>query len=279
MTLQVPGFSQLVGKTFTGLYHTWTIGSYLENDSGAFVFDVKKENDEEDYFLKLEPHSWGTLFTEFHFLVRSKDNKFLLPLIDFGTRISIDGTAMRAIIIPKKKFCFQARFLIRIEFFKTFDNIKSFYTKIIKSIESINAMGYVNGDIKPKNIVFNEIDDPYIVDFGLVKNFLNSNYVKKKTNQNGTPQYMSLDAHKGIVSQRSDLISFGFVLFEILEKKRLYWEKKTGSDLIYWKELFIKNEDERFYKDPYLIKYFTIVNSRDVNERPLFEELLNIFNS
>ena len=137
----------------------------------------------------------------------------------------------------------------------------------------------MNGDIKPKNIVFDDIKNPYIIDFGLVANFEKAKYERKKEYQNGTLVYMSIDSHLGIVSQRSDLESFGYILYQILEKKELPWDGINGyKTVLYMKKKFIENISFEFYKNPFLIKYFSIINSKNYDETPLFKELYKVFN-
>lgn len=279
MGLVVDNFGDLLGKTVYTNSQAWEIISYLKNDSDANIFIVKKENDKQEYILKLEPRTSGQLFCEFHFLLKLKKNELFLPLIDFGVQLTVGDEYQRSIVIPKKKYCLQNDFVFQDHLFDNKSNIKSFYKKIIKSIEHLNSNGWVNGDIKPKNIVFDKISDPYIIDFGLVDRLSESNYIKNKKKMNGTLEYMSNDAHEGIISQRTDLVSFGFILYKILEKKELPWEKVSMKNAISMKRSFLENENEAFYTNPILIKYFTLVNSRKIDERPKFKELINLFNS
>lgn len=280
MEYKYSSFRNIVGQTLSALKYQWKIISYIENDSCANVYVVRKDNDNEDYLLKLEPYESGQLFTEFHFLNRLNrfENNYFLKLIDFGIKIIIDGVRQRNIVLLKKRFCFQEGFKLKLIFFTSPCDIKNFYIKIINSIVFLNSIKYVNGDIKPKNIVFDDIQNPYIIDFGLVANFERSNYIKKKEYQNGTLVYMSRDAHLGIISQRTDVESFGFVLYQILEKKKLPWNDITTHKKVFnMKNKFIKNISFEFYKNPYLIKYFSIIDSKKCNETPLFEDLYNVF--
>lgn len=274
MFTDIENFESLKNRIISTSRESWRVLKYLENDSDAQIYVVKRKNDKREYVLKLEPKTSGPLFCEFNFLIRLLKNEFFLPLIDFGVQLSVNNIPQRGIILPKKKYCLQVDLVLQTGFFITYENKKSFYKKIIKSIEYLNSIGYVNGDIKPKNIVFDDINNPYIIDFGLVENYVRSNYVSLEVNENGTIEYMSPDAHDGIISQRTDLISFGFILYMIFEEKELPWLGSSTKETIKMKKLFMENKGNAFYTNQFLINYFTLVNSRKVNERPWFNELL-----
>ena len=98
-------FKDIKGKTLYSLRYKWKVISYLNNDSFAHVYIIRKEDDVEDYFLKLEPSNSGPLFCEFHFLnkLKHKENNYFLKLIDFGLKININGVKQRSIVLQKKK--------------------------------------------------------------------------------------------------------------------------------------------------------------------------------
>lgn len=75
---------------------------------------------------------------------------------------------------------------------------------------------FVHRDIKPGNIMFDESGNAILTDFGLVKGEQFSQLTLKDTVM-GTPKYMSPEQVRGLpLDQRSDLYSFGIVLYEML---------------------------------------------------------------
>lgn len=78
---------------------------------------------------------------------------------------------------------------------------------------------FLHRDIKPGNIMFDESNNAILTDFGLVKGEQLSQLTLKDAVM-GTPKYMSPEQVRGTsLDQRSDLYSFGIVLFEMLVGK------------------------------------------------------------
>lgn len=75
---------------------------------------------------------------------------------------------------------------------------------------------FIHRDIKPGNIMFDDSDHAILTDFGLVKSDEFSQLTLKDTVM-GTPKYMSPEQVRGTdLDHRSDLYSFGIVLYEML---------------------------------------------------------------
>lgn len=87
---------------------------------------------------------------------------------------------------------------------------------LAKGLDFIHSNGVVHRDLKPTNILFDEYENPYLVDFGIVKLVDSTSYLTQGTI--GTPAYMSPEQVYGDlpVDSRSDIYSLGIILFQML---------------------------------------------------------------
>jgi serine/threonine-protein kinase len=94
---------------------------------------------------------------------------------------------------------------------------------IAPGLDQAHTQGMVHRDIKPGNILFDQNDQPYLADFGIVK--LNEAGATLTGNAIvGTPAYMSPEQCRGDadLDGRSDIYSLGTILFEMLTGKLPY---------------------------------------------------------
>ena len=74
--------------------------------------------------------------------------------------------------------------------------------QILYSLEFMHEKGYSHGDIKAANIMLENDNEAYLVDFGLAYRFKRDNVHQKyeirgERKHNGTIEYTSRDAHSG----------------------------------------------------------------------------------
>lgn len=302
--LEVSDYNSLVSQEITHYAH-WNINSFLSEGAFGKIFNIQKENDTQQYIIKLENEGNETFLNELLFYLEIKAikpiNINILELISYNLDITVNNVKQGNIILPKLNYSLNP-FNFEFEYFNIF------CTKIINALEYINSLNLVHSDISPKNIVFDYIWEPYIIDFGLTKNFKNLEYKKLKGDLMGTYIYMSLDAHQGLVGQRNDLLSFGYILYEILECHKLPWNSKyffkpykaifefyktkykdynmlynyiykkyICYDIIKKKKKFALNNKLKYYNNQILIDYFKIIKMGNYNDKPLYDKLYKLF--
>jgi len=117
------------------------------------------------------------------------------------------------------------------DFFKkkdcTFDKIIKLAIQICKGLKEAHTAGIVHRDIKPSNILIDKSGRLKLVDFGLAT-IAGSDKLTKTGSTLGTIGYMSPEQVKGDeTDNRSDIFSFGVILYEMLTCQRPF--KKEGE--------------------------------------------------
>jgi tetratricopeptide (TPR) repeat protein len=105
--------------------------------------------------------------------------------------------------------------------------------QIVAGLGAAHEAGIVHRDLKPGNILIDETDQATIVDFGIAYNVETTSTMTGEGAIKGTVAYMAPEQALGLpVDARTDLYSFGLVLYEMLAGPRA--EADTGSlqDLI-----------------------------------------------
>ena len=93
-----------------------------------------------------------------------------------------------------------------------------FAQQLAGALAAAHAEDVVHRDLKPQNILVDANDQVYIADFGLAKSFAEGAIGMTQTGAFlGTPRYMSPEQVEGKPTDgRSDLYSYGLILFEML---------------------------------------------------------------
>jgi eukaryotic-like serine/threonine-protein kinase len=88
--------------------------------------------------------------------------------------------------------------------------------QIAKALKAAHTEKVIHRDLKPQNIVIDENDRAYVMDFGIARSMEQSGMTQTGAIV-GTLEYMSPEQAKGeIADQRSDLYAFGLIFYEML---------------------------------------------------------------
>lgn len=98
--------------------------------------------------------------------------------------------------------------------------------QIADALESAHGRGLIHRDLKPANILLTEKGSAKLLDFGLAKLVVPENDDATQTADGtvlGTAAYMSPEQAEGRpLDERSDIFSFGAVLYEVLSGRRAF---------------------------------------------------------
>ena len=106
------------------------------------------------------------------------------------------------------------------------------YSRLAPALDEAHSRGLIHRDLKPGNILFDQRDDAYLSDFGIVKLTETTTSLTAGAIV-GTPAYMSPEQGRGQkdIDGRADIYSLGAILFHILTG-RLPYEADTPTGQI-----------------------------------------------
>ena len=103
--------------------------------------------------------------------------------------------------------------------------------QMIERIRTLHQNLLVHRDIKPDNFVFgieNKKTKLYLIDFGFTRRYTNDNgiHIPMRTNCSllGTPNFVSLNVHKGYEASRRDDLESAILIMIYLHMGELSWE-------------------------------------------------------
>lgn len=102
--------------------------------------------------------------------------------------------------------------------------IERIIARLAPGLDAAHKRGVVHRDLKPANILFDQWDEPYLTDFGIVK-LTESDATMLTTTGGiiGTPAYMSPEQVQGEeIDGRSDIYALGVILFQMLTRQLPY---------------------------------------------------------
>ncbi len=106
---------------------------------------------------------------------------------------------------------------------KNFDFIKENAMKIFKqaatALAYMHSMKYIHCDIKPDNMLVNQLGEMKLIDFAISKQFVKgiARWFYKRKKAQGTPSFMSPEQIRGeMLDGRADIYSLGATMYELL---------------------------------------------------------------
>ena len=139
--------------------------------------------------------------------------------------------------------------------------------QICIGIKEIHNKNIIHRDIKPENIFINEKMDIKIGDFGISKQFYPNKEYMETLYKTGSIFYMAPEIlAKGIFNKRSDMYSFGCIIYELFTLSKYYDDRDYEE---------IKQIDSKKYNN----KWQEIINSlleTDDNKRMEIDKVYNI---
>ncbi|HZR23608.1 MAG TPA: protein kinase [Vicinamibacterales bacterium] len=119
-----------------------------------------------------------------------------------------------------------------------FDDVLKYALQIVDALEAAHAAGVVHRDLKPANLFVTKRGDVKVLDFGLAKftgspsdaTVAGEAHLTDPGSAVGTVAYMSPEQARGdLVDPRSDLFSFGAVLYEMVTGRRAFGASTPAS--------------------------------------------------
>ncbi|XP_076021450.1 serine/threonine-protein kinase VRK1-like isoform X2 [Genypterus blacodes] len=215
----------------------WKLGKIIGQGGFGLIYLASKDVDgpvaaDTEFVIKVEYHENGPLFSELKFYqraakpesmqrwLRSRNMDYLGIPVYWGSGLAEHNDiryrfmAMDRLGIDLQKVCERNGGRLKKA------TVLRLGQELVDVLEYIHENEYVHADIKAANLMlgYGDPENVYLADYGLSFRYCPDGVHKEykeigKRGHNGTIEYTSLDAHKGVApSRRSDLQILGFCL-------------------------------------------------------------------
>jgi serine/threonine protein kinase len=157
-----------------------------------------------------------------------------------------------------------------------------FGKQMIQRLHILHNHFLLHRDIKPQNFMLDTSTNKlYLIDFGFCKRYnYDGEHIEQGTISKmiGTPNFVSINVHKGIEpSRRDDIESCIYIIIYMLFGK-LFWEKETDSKKMCFKKEQLTNTEKPLIPD-FLKQMLIYVRALDFDECPDYEEIIKVFDT
>ncbi|XP_074062731.1 serine/threonine-protein kinase VRK2 [Macrotis lagotis] len=220
---------------------TWQLGNMIGSGGFGLIYlaspCINKPVRDEDalHVVKVEYQENGPLFSELKFYQRAAKQNYIkrwmaLKQLDFlgipqfwGSGLAeYNGKSYRFMVMERLGMDLQKIFVQKGRFQR--ETVLLLGVRMLDVLEYIHENEYVHGDIKAANLLlgYRNPHQVYLADYGLSYRYCpNGNHKQYQENprkgHNGTVEFTSLDAHKGVApSRRGDLEILGYCMLQWL---------------------------------------------------------------
>ncbi|XP_034015329.1 serine/threonine-protein kinase VRK1 [Thalassophryne amazonica] len=245
----------------------WKLGAPVGQGGFGLIYladvnSAKPVGADAPYVIKVEPSDNGPLFSELKFYMRAAKPDLIQKWIKsrklkylgvprywgFGLH-ERGGKSYRFMVIDRLGTDLQKKFE---ECGRRFSKklVLQLGLRVVDILEYIHDHEYVHADIKASNLMlsYHDSNQVYLVDYGLAYRYSIDGVLKEykedpKKCHDGTIEFTSIDAHKGVAAcRRGDLEILFYCMVQWL-CGRLPWEGKL-QDPIYVRDSKIKHQED-----------------------------------
>lgn len=252
---------------FTHSTSTIKLGESLYNERISVFKNLCNKN-----FVYKIGFSESSLYSEIHILKNFKKDKVVkgIPEIKSSGVFYINNIKFRYLQIP-----FYKHNLTK-EIFRK--NPIKIIVNLLNILKTIHEKKYVHFDIKPKNIMIDDNNEIFLIDYDLTRKFDPKPDEKKK--YIGTKKYISRDACSGIVSYKADLESLFYTILYLHNYKFSFLEDSVinHKNFDYIEKLkisFFKIKNN--FKHNYVKKLFNYISEMSSMQKIDYEMIKNFF--
>lgn len=214
-----------------------TLGNYeivskLGKGGMATVYRARQVTMQRDVAIKVmsadlaaDPEFVARFEREAHVIARLEHPR-ILPVHDFGHEGELFYLVMR-LVEGESLYYWLKRGPLPLK------TAARFVTQIGEALDYAHTHGVIHRDLKPNNILIDQWDNLYLMDFGLAKMMASSQSLTQSGTVLGTPAYMAPEQWRGEpVDARTDVYALGIILYEMVAG-RTPFESDTPFTLMY----------------------------------------------